>query len=275
MDRYAEMFARVKAANAGVFVPFAVLGDPSPESSLTIVEALINGGADALELGVPFSDPVADGPVIQAAATRAIAARTTPEVCMELLKKIRARYPNIPIGLLVYSNLVVHAGPKEFFDRLAGAGVDSVLIADIPSVELTPYAELALAAGVAPIFVVPPNATDACLKQVAKLGRGYTYLLGRAGVTGTQTAMQRPAKQLVDALQEVAAPPALLGFGISTPEHVRSAIEAGARGAICGSAIVQIIAENLADEKARSAALTQFVARLKAATHGCGQTGSQ
>ncbi len=266
MNRYEQMFSRLAAIGEGAFVPFVVLGDPDQVASLGIIDALVAGGADALELGIPFSDPVADGPVIQAAAGRAIAAGTTPESCLGLLKQIRKRHPALPIGLLVYSNLVVHDDPEQFFQRLGQTGVDSILIADIPGVELAPYAELALAAGIAPILIVPPNATETCLTRVAKLGRGYTYLLGRAGVTGIQTATQRPAKQLIDALKQSGAPPALLGFGISNPEHVRAAIEAGAQGAISGSAIVQIVAANLYDENVRTAALTQFVITMKAAT---------
>jgi tryptophan synthase alpha chain len=247
-------------------VPFVVLGDPEPEASLAIVEALMAGGADALELGIPFSDPIADGPVIQAAAGRAIAAGVTPEICFELIQRIRRTHPEVPIGLLVYSNLVVHDGPEEFFKQAAFAGVDSVLIADIPGVELGPYAEVAITEGIAAIMIVPPNATEACLRRVAQMGRGYTYLLSRSGVTGTQTEMQKPTRDLVTALEKVGAPPALLGFGISTPEHVREALEAGARGAIVGSAIVQIIAENLQDAVTRSARLHQFVSSMKAAT---------
>ena len=265
-NRYDRMFSRLAAAGEGAFVPFVVLGDPEPEASLEIVEALVAGGADALELGIPFSDPIADGPVIQAAAGRALAAGVTPEICFQLVKRIRERHPELPIGLLVYSNLIVHDRPEQFFQLAARAGVDSVLIADIPSIELGPYAEVAIAAGIAPILIVPPNATEACLGRVAKLGRGYTYLLGRAGVTGTQTAMQKPARQLVSALEKAGAPPALLGFGISSPEHVRAALEAGARGAIAGSAIVQIIAENLLNVANRNQALTRFVSAMKAAT---------
>lgn len=265
MNRYDTMFARLAQANEGAFVPFAVLGDPNPASSLASIDALVSGGADALELGMPFSDPVADGPVIQAAASRAIAAGTTVEVCFDLLAKIRARHPHIPIGLLLYGNLV-HGDPRSFFQSLAESGADSVLIADIPSVELEPYAELAVAAGLAPILIVPPNATEACIRRVARMGRGYTYLLGRAGVTGTQTVMQRPARELISALRKAGAPPALLGFGISTPEHVRVALESGASGAISGSAIVQIIAENLSDAARQATSLCQFVAAMKSAT---------
>lgn len=266
MNRYERMFARLAEKGEGAFVPFVVLGDPGAEQSLQGVEELVAGGADALELGIPFSDPIADGPVIQAAASRAIAAGTTPEICFGLLRRIRQRHPELPIGLLVYSNLVVHDPPERFFKKAAEAGVDSILIADIPSIELEPYAKLANAVGLAPILIVPPNADEACLARVARLGRGYTYLLGRAGVTGTQTAMQKPARDLVVALQRAGAPPALLGFGISTPDHVRAALESGAHGAISGSAIVQIIAENLTDAAKRNERLRQFVAAMKSAT---------
>ena len=266
MNRYDRMFERLRAAKEGALVPFAVLGDPDPESSLEVAEALIAGGADALELGLPFSDPIADGPVIQAAASRALAAGTTPSICFGLVQQIRRRHPELPLGLLVYSNLVVRNRPEEFFARCADAGVDSLLIADIPSVEIGPFAESAIAEGLSPILIVPPNATQACLRAVAQWGRGYTYLLGRAGVTGTQTAMQRPANERIETLRRLSAPPVLVGFGISTPEHVRTALECGSRGAIVGSAIVQIISDSAADAKLRRRKLVEFVSSLKAAT---------
>jgi tryptophan synthase alpha chain len=266
MKRYHQMFERLANERAGAFVPFTVLGDPNPAESISVVEALLSGGADALELGIPFSDPVADGRVIQAAAGRALSAGASLDTCLNVLRQIRQRHAEIPLGVLTYGNLVMWAGAAEFFARLVEVGVDSVLIVDIPSVEFEPYAALALAAGLAPIMIVPPNATRQCIERVSRLGRGYTYVLGRAGVTGTESAMHRPAKSLIESLAQASAPPALIGFGISSPEHVRAAIDSGARGAICGSAIVKIVEENLADERSRREALSSFVSAMKAAT---------
>lgn len=264
--RYERLFADLQARGEGAFVPFVMLGDPGPEISLAIIDALVAGGADALELGIPFSDPVADGPVIQQAANRALAAGVTPGACFELLKIVRAKYPEIAIGLLVYSNLVVHDEAADFYRLAAESGVDSVLVADVPGVELAPFVAAARRAGIDQILIVPPNATPTVFARVAEFGSGYTYLLGRAGVTGTEASMQVPAQSLVAALREAGAPPALLGFGISTPEHVRAALTAGAVGAISGSAVVGIVERNLENTERMLTELAEFVRVMKSAT---------
>lgn len=137
---------------------------------------------------MPFSDPLADGPTIQAANLRAFAAGVTPEQCFEMLATIRQKYPEIPIGLLMYANLVFSNGIDEFYQRCAEVGVDSVLVADVPVVESAPFRTAALRHGIAPIFICPPNADDELLREIASYGRGYTYLVSRAGVTGAENA---------------------------------------------------------------------------------------
>lgn len=132
MERYETLFAQLKNRQEGAFVPFVTLGDPGPEQSLKIIDALIEGGADALELGIPFSDPLADGPTIQGAALRAFAAGVTPTQCFEMLAAIRQKHPTIPIGLLMYANLVFSPGIDAFYAQCARVGVDSVLVADVP-----------------------------------------------------------------------------------------------------------------------------------------------
>ncbi|MBY5922197.1 tryptophan synthase subunit alpha [Ferrimonas balearica] len=266
MSRYQRLFDTLNARGEGAFVPFVTLGDPNPGDSLAIIEALIAGGADALELGFPFSDPAADGPTIQEANIRALNAGTTPNHCFEMLATIRARHPDLPIGLLVYANLVFSPGLDTFYRRCAEVGVDSVLVADVPVQEAGPFIAAAKAAGVAPIFIAPPNADEATLKAVAEAGEGYTYLLSRAGVTGTETAAGMPVDHLLDSLKRHNAPPAVLGFGIAEPEQVKTAIVAGAAGAISGSAVVKRIAEHHHHLPTLVAELTEFVQKMKAAT---------
>jgi len=259
-ERYAEMFKRL-AADEGAFVPFAMLGDPSPERSVELMLALADGGADALELGLPFSDPVADGPTIQAAASRVLAAGVTAREALTLVTPVRERHPELPIGLLVYANLVVNAGADEFYQRAAAAGVDSVLVADVPSVEAEPFCAAAKRAGIAPVLIATPNAKPAQLARIAALGEGYTYLVSRAGVTGTETEAQLDHGELYAQLKELGAAPPILGFGISEPAHVRAALAGGAAGAISGSAIVRRIAAGFSPRE-----LSRFVAAMKAAT---------
>ena len=266
MSRYQQMFARLQAAQQGAFVPFVTLGDPTPELSLAVIESLIKGGADALELGLPFSDPVADGPTIQKANIRALTAGTKISDAFQIIKTIRTRYPDIPIGLLVYANLVVSNGADQFYENCAAAGVDSVLIADVPSREGVSFVASAKQHGIAPIFIAPPDASEQTLRHVAEYSEGYVYLLSRAGVTGAETKMEAPAAAVIQQLRQANSAPPLLGFGIARPEHVQAALAAGAAGAICGSAIVRVIEENLEDKTALSTKLEQFVATMKAAT---------
>jgi tryptophan synthase alpha chain len=266
MERYETLFAQLKARKEGAFVPFVTLGDPSPEQSLKIIDALIDAGADALELGIPFSDPLADGPTIQSATLRAFAAGVTPTQCFELLATIRQKYPTIPIGLLMYANLVFNRGIDAFYAECARVGVDSVLVADVPVEESAEFRQAAIRHNIAPIFICPPNADDDLLRQIASYGRGYTYLLSRAGVTGAENRASLPLHHLVEKLTEYHAAPPLQGFGISAPDQVSAAIGVGAAGAISGSAIVKIIEKNVDNHPAMLDELKAFVRNMKAAT---------
>lgn len=257
-SRYARMFAGLAERRQGAFIPFLMLGDPDAARSLVAVHALAESGADALELGLPFSDPIADGPVIQAAATRALAAGVHRHDCWRIIRTLRGTHPDLPIGLLVYANLVCHREPVEFFDQAASAGVDSVLVADLPVGESKQVAAAARAHGVAPVFIAPPNADEARLAAIAAAGEAYTYVTSREGVTGADDRLRRDQSAIIQRLKALGAPPPVLGFGIAKPEHVRRALEMGAAGAISGSAVVKLAAEG--------GDLRSFVREMKAAT---------
>jgi tryptophan synthase alpha chain len=266
MERYNQLFQRLSAKKEGAFVPFVTLGDPTPELSLKIIDTLVAGGADALELGIPFSDPLADGPTIQGATLRAFAAGTTVAQCFEILAAVRQKYPELPIGLLMYANLVFSKGIDNFYAQCEAVGVDSVLVADVPVEESAPFRQAAMRHNVAPIFICPPNADDDLLREIASHGRGYTYLLSRAGVTGAENRASQPLNHLIDKLREYHAAPPLQGFGISEASQVKEAIAAGSAGAISGSAIVKIIERNQNDPDTLLAELKAFVSDLKAGT---------
>ncbi len=266
MSRYEKMFARLNEKNQGAFVPFVTVCDPNAEQSYKIMETLVESGADALELGIPFSDPLADGPTIQGANIRALDSSATPDICFEQIGKIRAKYPELPIGLLMYANLVYSRGIENFYERCAKAGIDSVLIADVPTNESSEFVAAAEKFGIHPIFIAPPTASDETLKHVSELGGGYTYLLSRAGVTGAETKANMPVDHMLDKLNQFNAPPALLGFGISEPAQVKQALESGAAGAISGSAVVKIIEANVEQPKIMLDKLGEFVSAMKAAT---------
>jgi tryptophan synthase alpha chain len=238
MSRYRAMFAK----GEGVFGAFVMLGDPGVAASGDILDALVAAGADMIEVGIPFSDPIADGPVIQAAAVRALAAGATPAGCFAVLAAFRARHPAVPVGILTYANLVLARGRDDFYRRAAAAGVDSVLVADVPLLEAAPFAAAARAHGVEPVMIAAANTPRDRLAGIARLGGGYTYCVARAGVTGADEAVRFDHEEMLAALREAGAPPPIFGFGISRPAHVRTALEAGAAGVICGSAIVARIA---------------------------------
>jgi tryptophan synthase alpha chain len=255
MSRYAAMFGRL--GGDGALGAFLMLGDRDLEASARHHDSLVEGGADMIEVGSPFSDPVADGPDIQAAARRALAAGVTVSDCFELIAGFRERHPAVPLGILTYANLVVAPGRKTFMRRAADAGADSLLVADVPAREAEPWAEDMREAGLAPVLIAAPNTPDDTLRTIARLSRGYTYCVSRAGITGTHQAGQFDA-ELVRKLDRFGAPPAVFGFGISTPDQVRSALAAGASGVICGSAIVDLIS--------RQQSPADFVGTLKEAT---------
>lgn len=264
--RYDQLFSSLAKKNEGAFIPFVTIGDPNAEQSFELIKTLVDAGADALELGIPFSDPSADGITIQKSALRAINSGINTDICIDILAKVREYAPNIPIGLLLYGNLVFARGIDKFYQDMAAVGVDSVLIADLPIRESKPFKEAALKHGVAPIFIVPPNASDDTLRQVASYGRGYTYVLSRAGVTGAEVQAEMPGTHLIATLNKYNAPPSVLGFGISKPEQVQEALSADAKGAISGSAVVKIIENNLEDNQVMNAELSRFVSAMKAAT---------
>jgi tryptophan synthase alpha chain len=266
-DRYQRLFERLRARGEGAFIPFVVLGDPDRATSAALIEALIAAGADALELGLPFSDPVADGPVIQAADLRALKAGVRADDAWELIARVRAAHPALPIGLLVYANLVETRSEAPFYRQAAEAGVDSVLIADVPTLEAEPYARAARSEGVLPVLIATPTATDEHLADVARLSEGYIYVVTRKGVTGAEVEAPVPHGGLLQRLAALGGAPPILGFGISRPEHVRAALAGGAAGVISGSAVVQQIADNLEHLPTLLARLSAFVARMKAATH--------
>jgi len=269
--RYQQAFTDLTVKNEKAFIPFVIIGDPNAEQSFSVIKALIDAGADALELGIPFSDPSADGIAIQMAALRALKSGINTDICIDILAKVREYAPNIPIGLLLYGNLVFARGIDNFYRDMAQVGVDSVLIADLPIRESLPFREAALKHGVAPIFIAPPNASDDTLREVSSYSRGYTYVLSRAGVTGVDVIKEgpktaSPAENLISKLTQFHAAPPVLGFGISTPQQVKDAFTAGASGAISGSAVVKIIENNLADNEKMLTELAAFIQKMKAAT---------
>jgi len=261
MTRYAAMFERCREREEGAFGGFLMLGDPGPAASATYLDALVEGGADMIELGIPFSDPVADGPVVQAAAVRALEAGVRTADCLAMIAAFRARHRDVPVGILTYANIVAARGIGRFAEELAGAGADSLLVADVPTIEARPYAEAARAAGIDLVMIAAPNSPPAALVRIGALSTGYTYCVARKGVTGADRGIELGHDALFEGLARAGAPPPVLGFGIATPDHVRRAIAAGAAGVVCGSALVRLV-----EAGASPSSLSSVVSELKAAT---------
>jgi len=253
VSRYAAMFARL--GDEGAFGAFLMLGDPDLETSAALLDAVVKGGADMIEVGIPFSDPVADGPVIQAAGQRALSSGVRVGDCLELIASLRRRNSQVPIGILTYANIV--RARTGFMRDAAEAGADSLLIADVPALEAEPFTREMEQAGLEPVLIAAPNTPDAVLKRIATLSKAYTYCVSRAGITGTHAGGQFDSG-MIERVKQAGAPPPVFGFGISKPEHVRTALEAGARGVICGSAIVDLVS--------RREDVASFVQSLKAVT---------
>ncbi|MCK5040208.1 MAG: tryptophan synthase subunit alpha [Candidatus Aenigmarchaeota archaeon] len=258
MSRIAEVFAKKKA-----FIPFTVVGDPDYETSKKIIKTMIDSGADMLELGFAFSDPVADGPTIQFADNRALDSGMKVDSAFRLIKEIRRDYSDIPIGLLVYANLVYNRGIDKFYSDAHDAGIDAVLVADIPYEEAKEYVEAADRNDVAPVFIVAQTTTDERFSRILKIAKGYIYLVSVLGVTGARGKVEEGTLELVKKVKLQTDLPVAVGFGISSKEQAKEIISAGADGVIVGSAIVKIIERNLDDVDGMLREIGGFVGEMK------------
>ena len=242
MSRIAETFTRLKADGRTGLVTYLTAGDPSLDRTCELLFALERAGADIIELGVPFSDPLADGPVIQRATERALASGTTLSRVLDLVAEVRPRL-STPIVLFTYANPIVRMGVTAFADRAAAAGIDGVLLLDVPIEEAHEVHELLAARDLDTIFLLSPTTTVERMRLADQLGRGFLYVISRLGVTGVRDAVADGADQLVARIRQATTLPVALGFGIARPEHVRQ-VGQWADAAVVGSGLVQVIAEH-------------------------------
>jgi tryptophan synthase alpha chain len=260
VNRFADAFTR---SNGPRLVTYATAGDPDLARSADVIRAMAAGGADAIEIGVPFSDPIADGPAIQRASERALAAGTTLRGTLDLVRRLRPEIA-VPLVLFTYVNPVLRLGTDEFLARAGDAGVDGVLLLDLPIEESESMRDALERRKIAQIFLVSPTTTDQRLREAGRLGRGFLYAISRLGVTGARASVADSAAPLVERIKAVTSLPVALGFGISRPEHVRD-VTRFADAAVVGSAIVQTIAEAVAAGDDPAAKVERFVAWLKGA----------
>jgi tryptophan synthase alpha chain len=242
-------------------VVYLTAGDPDLATTRDIALAAIDNGADVIELGVPFSDPLADGPVIQRASERAVARGTRLADVLELAQQLRAARPSVGLVLFSYLNPVVRMGMKIFCARAAEAGADGVLLTDMIVEEAGEYLESMRENKLAPIFLAAPTSPDVRLKAIAEVSQGFVYAISRVGITGTQQKIAGDASELVARLRQFTPLPIAVGFGISNAEHVK-AVGEFADAAIIGSALVALIEKSSTAEA--PAAVGRFVAGLRA-----------
>jgi tryptophan synthase alpha chain len=242
-------------------VVYLTAGDPDLATTRDIALAAIDNGADVIELGVPFSDPLADGPVIQRASERAVAKGTRLTDVLGVAAELRKARPQAGIILFSYLNPVLRLGLSDFCAKAAEAGADGVLLTDMIVEEAGEYLEAMRANNLAPVFLAAPTSPDARLKAIAECSQGFVYAISRTGITGTQSSLTSDASQVVTRLRQFTKLPIAVGFGVSNADHVK-AVGEFADAAVIGSAIVQLI-EKTAPEQA-AAAVGKFVAELRA-----------
>jgi len=261
MKTYSQVFSELDRA---ALIPFFVIGDPDLDTSLAIVKTAIDAGADILELGVPFSDPIADGPTIQKADIRAIRSGMNVAKALEFIRKVKD-HKDIPIGLLMYYNLIYQYGTEKFFRDFHRAGVNSVLVADLSIDDADEIISPATSAGLDTVFMVTPNTTSERMKLIASKTTGFIYTVSLLGVTGSREKLSDTVEGLVVRLKKVTRVPICVGFGISKPEHAATVASTGADGVIIGSRIVQIVEDNLDDKGKMLAEISEFMGEVKAA----------
>ncbi len=242
MSRIDATFARLRAERRGGLITYVTAGDPDRDTSVQILIALARAGADILEVGVPFSDPLADGPVIQRASERALAAGMTLRGALDVVSAVRA-VVDTPIVLFTYLNPVVRMAPDGFAGAAKDAGVDGVLILDYPLEEAEPFRAPMIRAGLDPIFLISPTTSDDRIARSSEQGRGFLYVISRLGVTGMRDQLDGDVSGLVARVKARSRLPVALGFGISRPDQVAQACES-ADAAVVGSALVNLIAEH-------------------------------
>ena len=241
MSRIDATFERLRLGRRGGLVTYVTAGDPDRDASLEILVALARAGADVLEVGVPFSDPLADGPVIQRATERALAAGMTLRGVLDLVRELRSQV-DTPIVLFTYANPVLRMDATAFAQSAKEAGVDGVLILDYPVEEAESLRATMVGAGLDPIFLISPTTSDERIRKSSELGSGFLYVISRLGVTGARDDMARGTDDLLARVKLQSNLPVAIGFGISRPEHVAEACR-HADAAVVGSALVSVIAE--------------------------------
>lgn len=264
MKTYKEVFEHLKSKNEGTLIAFTVIGDPNYRTSIEIAKKIIDAGADMLELGLAFSDPIADGKTIQAADIRALSNGINTDKVFEFVKELRD-YTDVPIGLLSYCNLIYQRGIKKFYIDAKKAEASSILIADLPIEEYDGEFANSNDIKLDTVFMISPLTQNKRIRKICNKTTGFVYAVSRLGVTG-KSNLQNSTLRLIKRIRQFTRKPICVGFGISHSSHVKNIIKAGADGVIVGSAIVDLIAKNINDERKMLEDIYSYVKTMKNAT---------
>ena len=243
LSKIDEKFIELKNNKKLALMPFIMAGDPNIETTSEILLKLQENGADLIELGIPYSDPLADGPVIQVAASRALKSGTTPRKVITLLESLKGKL-NIPIILFTYLNPLLSFGFEQFCEMASNAGVSGLIIPDLPLEEAYKFSQIVTTHSMDLILLVAPTTPFRRMKKISNHTKGFTYLVSVTGVTGERNEMENRVEKLIAELKEISNHPIAVGFGISTPGHVKKVLEWGADGVIIGSAFVKRISNS-------------------------------
>jgi len=266
MGEVRDRFEEAKKRGRNALIPFIMSGDPSPSATVRIAEVLEKSGVDMIELGLCFSDPIADGPTIQAASQRALASGVTPDVYFEIAKSIRESV-QLPLIALTYYNPVFHMGVPRFLQKCAESGISGIIVPDLPVDEAREFISVARGCDVDTIFLATLTSPASRLKKIVKESTGFVYLVSVLGVTGARRKFSHGVRGLIEKVKKIGTDvPVAVGFGVSSPSHVSQAGRMGADGVIVGSAIVDLIAKNFGDERDMLAKLERYVRSLVRAT---------
>ncbi len=264
MTRLTETFAALRARGEKALIGFVTAGDPSAERTADIVAALAEAGADAVEIGIPFSDPLADGPSIQASSQRALEGGMTTVKALAVIRAARQRAPDLPIIVMTYFNPIRRYGLERYARDARAAGVDAHIVTDLTPEEAGEWKRISTANGLDTIFLLAPTSTEPRIEAVTRLSSGFVYCVSRTGVTGARQDVPAELREVVARIKARTSLPVCVGFGISAPEHVRR-ICAFADGAVVGSRLVDLIHAHR-DDPGLLDRVREFTTALKQAT---------